>query len=141
MRVLSLFSGIGGIDLGLEWAGMEIVAQVEINPFCQKVLKSHWPDAILFDDVKSLDEKKLGKLQPIDLICGGFPCQPVSCAGFRRGDEDERWLWDEFYRIICIIRPRWVLVENVPGLLSIKNGRLFGGILRNLADVGYNVEW
>ena len=80
-------------------------------------------------------------LPPVDLICGGFPCQPVSHAGKRKGDKDERWLWPEFLRIICEVRPRWVLAENVPGLLSVDSGRLFGGILRDLAESGYDAEW
>ena len=82
-----------------------------------------------------------GCLGPVDLICGGFPCQLVSHAGKRRGDQDERWLWPEFLRIIREVRPRWALVENVPGLLSIDAGRLFGGILRDLAESGYDAEW
>lgn len=77
----------------------------------------------------------------VDVICGGFPCQPVSCAGKRKGKEDERWLWPEFYRIVCEVKPRWVLVENVPGLLSADSGWLFAGILRDLASSGYDAEW
>jgi len=138
MRVGSLFSGIGGMDLGLERAGMEIVWQVEIDEFCRAVMAKHWPDVERFGDVK---ECGAHNLKPVDLVCGGFPCQPVSCAGQRKGKADERWLWPEFHRIICELRPRWVLVENVPGLLSIDAGRLFGGILRDLAESGYDVEW
>ena len=82
-----------------------------------------------------------GCLESVDLICGGFPCQPVSHAGKRKGAADERWLWPEFLRIIREVRPRWVLAENVPGLLSMDSGRLFGGILRDLAESGYDAEW
>lgn len=138
MRVGSLFSGIGGLDLGLERAGMQVVWQVENNPFCQKVLKKHWPEVFCYGDIKEID---FTTLPPVDLICGGFPCQPVSCAGKRQGDQDKRWLWPEFYRAICEASPRWVLVENVPGLLSASDGRLFGGILRDLARRGYDAEW
>ncbi len=138
MKVGSLFSGIGGLDLGLERAGIEIIWQVENDSFCQKVLKKHWPEVLLLGDVKKID---FTSLPAVDLICGGFPCQPVSCAGKRAGDKDERWLWPEFYRAVCEARPRWVLVENVPGLMSMDSGRLFGGILRDLAASGYDVEW
>ena len=170
MRVGSLFSGIGGIDLGLKRAGMEIVWQVETDEFCAKVLARHFPDAARFRDVRDChgtgtcdvadaeaggDERqgkqerilvwpqqcRAGCLLPVDLICGGFPCQPVSHAGKRQGDADARWLWPEFIRIIREVRPRWVLAENVPGLLSIDAGRLFGTVLRDLAESGYDAEW
>jgi DNA (cytosine-5)-methyltransferase 1 len=138
LRVGSLFSGIGGLDLGLERAGMKIVWQVEKDPYCQKVLKKHWPEVPCYGDIKEID---FTAMPTVDLICGGFPCQPVSCAGKQQGDKDERWLWPEFYRAICEARPRWILVENVPGLLSVSNGRLFGGILGDLASIGYDAEW
>ena len=137
-KVGSLFSGIGGLDLGLERSGFEIAWQIEIDDFCQKILKKHWPDVPKYQDVFSVDFVELPK---VDLLCGGFPCQPVSYAGKRRGSQDERWLWPEFNRAICEIKPRWILVENVPGLLSAENGRLFGGILRDLAAGGYDAEW
>jgi DNA (cytosine-5)-methyltransferase 1 len=138
VRVGSLFSGIGGIDLGLERAGMQVVWQVEKDPYCQKVLKKHWPEVPCYGDIKEID---FTTLPAVDLICGGFPCQPVSCAGKRQGDKDERWLWPEFYRAICEASPRWVLVENVPGLLSVSDGLLFGGLLGDLARSGYDAEW
>jgi DNA (cytosine-5)-methyltransferase 1 len=138
VKVGSLFSGIGGLDLGLERAGMQVVYQVEKDPYCQKVLAKHWPTVPRYGDIKEID---FSTLPAVDLICGGFPCQPVSCAGKRQGDKDKRWLWPEFYRAICEARPRWVLVENVPGLLSVADGRLFGGILGDLARSGYNAEW
>ena len=176
MRFGSLFAGIGGLDLGLERAGMECVWQVEIDDYCQRVLARHFPDVARFRDVRDChgieacpvaypDDNRqsspLGQeslawvrktdsrsepccpscLPCVDLICGGFPCQPVSHAGKRRGDKDERWLWPEFLRIIREVRPRWVLAENVPGLLSVDSGRLFGGILRDLAESGYDAEW
>jgi len=134
----SLFAGIGGLDLGLERAGMKVVWQVEIDPYCRKVLAKHWPDVERHNDVKECGQHNL---QPVDLICGGFPCQSVSFAGKRCGAADNRWLWPEFHRIIRLLGPRWVLAENVPGLLSIDAGRLFGGILRDLAACGYGAEW
>jgi DNA (cytosine-5)-methyltransferase 1 len=138
MKIGSLFSGIGGFDLGLERAGMQVVWQVENNPYCIKVLEKHWPHVKRYGDIREVD---FTRVEPVDLICGGFPCQPVSCAGKREGDKDERWLWPEFYRAICEAQPRWILVENVPGLLSAQDGRLFGGILRDLAASGYDAEW
>lgn len=138
LTVGSLFSGIGGLELGPERVGMDVRWQVEIDDGCREDLTAHWPDVKRYSDITGCGAHNL---EPVDLICGGPPCQPVSVAGKRKGDEDERWLWDEFYRIIREIRPRWVVVENVPGLLSAGNGRLFAGILRDLAVSGYDAEW
>jgi DNA (cytosine-5)-methyltransferase 1 len=134
MRFVSLFAGIGGMDLGLEWAGMECVAQVENDPWCTEVLAKHWPDVPRWSDIHDLDPDAL---PPHDLIAGGFPCQPVSLAGARKGQDDDRWLWPEYFRIVRHIRPRWVLVENVPGLASAG----MGDVLGDLASVGYDTEW
>ena len=138
MRVGSLFSGIGGLELGLERAGMQVVWQVEFDPFCQEILQKHWPEAKRYGDIRELREDEL---EPVDLICGGFPCQPHSLAGQRRASDDDRDLWPEMLRIIRAVKPRWVLAENVPGLLSSEAGRFFGGILRDLAESGYSVGW
>jgi len=117
MKVLDLFSGIGGFSLGLERAGMETVAFCEFDKKCQLVLKKHWPDVPIYDDVRKLNGRQF-EGQSIDLICGGFPCQPFSQAGKRKGEEDDRHLWPEYFRIIQEIRPRWVIGENVSGLIS-----------------------
>jgi len=138
MKVGSLFSGIGGMDLGLERAGMEVIWQVEIDSWCRRVLAKHWPGVRRYDDIKTINPEQL---ESVDLLCGGFPCQPASQAGKRKGTADERWLWPEFYRFIRSLRPRWVLVENVPGLLSVNSGSAFGEVLRDLASSGYCVEW
>jgi len=138
MKFGSLFAGIGGIDLGLERAGMECAWQVEIDPFCQKVLAKHWPEVDMYGDIKEVGSHNL---TPVDLICGGFPCQPHSLAGKREASGDERDLWGEMFRVVCEVNPRWVLAENVPGLLSSEAGRFFGRVLRDLASVGYCVEW
>jgi DNA (cytosine-5)-methyltransferase 1 len=128
--------------LGLQrTGGFETIAFCEIDPFCRKVLAKHWPGVPCFEDITKLDKEELNSLGRIDVICGGFPCQPVSCAGKRKGKEDARWLWPEFYRIVCEVKPEWVLVENVPGLLSADSGRLFAGILRDLSESGYDAEW
>jgi DNA (cytosine-5)-methyltransferase 1 len=138
VKFISLYSGIGGLDLGLERAGMECVAQVEKDNYCQKVLKKHWPDVPKFKDVHDVGKHNL---PAADLICGGFPCQPHSLAGSRKGSADERDLWGETARIIGEIKPLWFLGENVPGILSSEAGRFFGRILAELAAGGYSVEW
>ena len=116
MKFISLFAGIGGLDLGLERAGMECVAQVEIDDFCQKVLTKHWANVPKFKDVRDVGKNNL---PTADLICGGFPCQDVSLVGARKGLEGKRsTLWSEFHRIICEVQPRWVVIENVLRLLS-----------------------
>lgn len=139
MKFISLFAGIGGLDLGLERAGMECVAQVEIDDFCQKVLTKHWASVPKYKDVRDVGKENL---PPADLICGGFPCQDVSLAGKRAGLEGKRsTLWSEYYRIICEIRPRWAVIENVSGLFSSDDGRFFTKILRELSEAGYHAEW
>jgi len=140
---LSLFSGIGGIDLAAEAAGFRTVAFVEIDPYCQRVLARHWPGVPMFSDVREVtaDRLRAAGIKAVDLLSGGFPCQPFSVAGQRAGEADERYLWPEMARVIREIRPRWVLAENVPGLRSIDSGRVFGAILRDLARMGYRVGW
>lgn len=135
MQFGSLFSSIGGIDLGLERAGMDCVWQVEKDPWCRRVLAKHWPAVRRFEDVRNFPPE--APQMQVDLICGGFPCQPVSCAGKRKAESDERWLWPEFRRVLREIRPEWVIVENVPGLLT----RGAGGVLFDLAHLGYAAEW
>lgn len=110
----SLFAGIGGIDLGLERAGWTGRWQVEYEPFCQRVLAKHWPDVTRYGDIHDVD---WSTVEPVDLVAGGFPCQPVSFAGRGEAQGDARWLWPEFLRCIRAVRPSYVLVENVPGLL------------------------
>ena len=139
MNYVSLFSGIGGLDLGLDRSGMTCIAQVERDQFCQKVLAKHWPNVPRFNDVTTFGRSSLDGT--VDLICGGFPCQPHSLAGKRKASEDERDLWGEFSRIIREFKPKWVLAENVPGLLSSESGRFFGRVLRDLAQSGYDAEW
>ncbi len=130
----SLFSGIGGLELGLERAGLgPVLWQAECDPYCLSVLERHWPDARRYADVREVDEHA----PRVDVLCGGFPCQPVSVAGKRRAQQDPRWLWPEFQRVIAAIRPRWVVIENVPGLRTA--GLL--DVLRGLAACGYDAEW
>jgi len=117
MRHGSLFSGIGGFDLAAWWLGWENIFNVEIDSFCRQVLKTHFPFAEQFDDIK----KFKGKIYygTVDIISGGFPCQPFSIAGQRLGREDDRYLWPEMLRVIDEVRPAWVVGENVAGILSL----------------------
>lgn len=139
MRVISLFAGIGGFDLGFERAGMTTVAQVENNAAATAVLQRHYPDVQRFEDVRHVGRHNL---PAADLICGGFPCQDVSVAGNRAGLAGERsGLWFEFLRILTEVRPRWCVIENVPGLLSSNAGRDFATILHGLVKCGYGVCW
>ncbi len=120
MNFLSLFAGIGGFDLGLERAGMRCVGQVEIEPFCQKVLAKHWPDVWRWNDVKTLTGETVRQhCGTVDLLCGGVPCQPASVAGKRKGAADHRWLWPDFLRLVSEVKPVWVLAENPRGVLSL----------------------
>lgn len=157
----SLFSGITGLDLGLERAGWSCRWQVEIEPFCIKVLEKRWPDVRRFNDVRSVRGEPAGRgaplgdgpaepgrgpaedlLAPIDLLCGGFPCQDLSVAGKRKGLGGERSsLFFEFARLASELQPRWLLIENVPGLYSSHRGRDFGVLLHRLDECGYDAEW
>lgn len=150
----STFSSVGGLDLGLERAGMRVVFQAEVEEWRRRVLRWHWPDCRIYDDVRAVGvpvahaagrgamEERRGEAGDLDLLCGGFPCQDLSVAGKRRGLAGERsGLFFEFARIADEFRPRWLLVENVPGLLSSADGRDFAIVLRTLGDLGYGLAW
>jgi DNA (cytosine-5)-methyltransferase 1 len=139
VRVLDLFSGIGGFSLGLERAGFTTVAFCEIDPYARAVLRKHWPDVPCYDDVRTLTAARLAADGiAVDVICGGFPCQDISNAGRGAGIEGERsGLWSEIARLVGELRPRYVIVENVAALL----GRGLGDVLGDLAEVGYDTEW
>ena len=137
VRIGSLFSGIGGFELGLERAipGAVTVWQCEQNDFCQSILKKHWPGVTIYDDVRNINET----VQPIDLLCGGFPCQSISKAGKMKGlsDEKKSGLWWEMFRVISILRPQIVCLENVSNILSLGGCEVIG----SLAQIGYSTEW
>jgi DNA (cytosine-5)-methyltransferase 1 len=136
--MLDLFSGIGGFSLAASWAGgIETVAFCEIEPYCQKVLKKHWPDVPIFEDITKLRGEDVGA---VELICGGPPCQPASCAGMRRGAEDDRWLWPEAIRLVREIHPRWCVFENPTGILTLDGGVAFEHLLLELEAEGYEVQ-
>lgn len=138
MNYLSLFSGIGGLDLDLDRAGMTCVGQVELDPFCRRILAAHWPEVPRHDDIRTAPRWWLATDRPrVDLICGGFPCQPVSQAGAKLAQEDPRWLWPHMVAVAAATRPGWIIAENVPGLLR----RGFGDVLRDLAALGFDAEW
>ncbi len=137
MNVLSLFAGIGGIDLGLERAGMTAVGQVEIDPYCRRVLAKHWPHVPRHGDVRTATDWWASEPRPrVDVVCGGFPCQPVSEAGRGLAQEDARWLWPAMAEVVAAIDPEWVIGENVPGLLS----RGVEIVVAELAALGYRVR-
>jgi DNA (cytosine-5)-methyltransferase 1 len=139
MRLLDLFSGIGGFSYAAEKliGGYETVAFCEMDEFCQKVLKKHWPQVPIFDDVRTLDAARLGR---IDICTFGFPCQPVSQAGLQRAESDSRWLWDEIIRILQVSKPKWIIAENVVGLITIENGLLIENCISSLEAEGYEVQ-
>ena len=137
MRHGSLFSGIGGFDLAAEWMGWENVFHCEWNPFGQRVLKHYWPNAESFNDITKTDFTKY--YGTIDLISGGFPCQPYSAAGKRLGKNDERHLWPEMLRAIKEIAPRYVVGENVRGLTNWNGGLVFDEVCIDLENLGYSV--
>lgn len=141
---LSLFSGIGGLDLAAEAAGFVTVGQCEWADYPTKILERHWPDVPRWRDIHemSADEfiRRTGH-KTVTVISGGFPCQPHSVAGKHLASSDERDLWPEMRRVIGEIRPKWVVAENVPGLLSSEDGRFFRGVLRDFAEMGFDVGW
>lgn len=140
---LSLFTGIGGLDLAAEAAGFKTVGQCEFADYPTKVLEKHWPNVPRWRDVRDVTGVSVARAcgKKITVISGGFPCQPHSLAGKRLASGDERDLWGEFARVICEVKPRWVVAENVPGLLSSEHGRFFGRVLRDLASMGYDAGW
>jgi DNA (cytosine-5)-methyltransferase 1 len=132
VNVLSLFTGIGGLDLGLERAGMTVVGQVEIDPWCRRVLAKHWPEVPRHDDVRTAAEWWGDRPAP-HVVAGGFPCQPVSKAGRGLAQTDPRWLWPLMAGTLDRLRPAWVVIENVPGLRT----RGLATVLAGLRRLGY----
>jgi DNA (cytosine-5)-methyltransferase 1 len=168
VKAVSLFSGVGGFEVGFDRAGIDTVLQVESDPWCRQVLARHYPNTPRLEDVRDLDQEYATALcrraaglegvgdrahaqyvrdrreseRGIDLVYGGFPCQDVSVAGRRGGLAGERsGLWFEFRRILSLLQPRWAIVENTPGLLSSNHGDDFRTVLEGLVELGYSVSW
>lgn len=146
LNVLSLFAGIGGLELGLERAGMTTVGQVEINEYCRRVLAKHWPDVPRHDDVRTAMDWWTGERRPrVDVICGGFPCQDISVAGRRAGiiDGSRSSLWTYMAHAVRILRPSYVLVENVPRVLNRGRDGVIPAevVAADLATIGYDLRW
>jgi DNA (cytosine-5)-methyltransferase 1 len=138
MKHGSLFSGIGGFDLAADWMGWENIFHCEIAEFPRKILNHYWPNAECHEDIKKTDFTKY--CGTVDIISGGFPCQPYSAAGKRLGKEDDRHLWPEMLRVIREVKPQWVVGENVRGLLNWNGGMVFHEVCADLENIGYEVQ-
>lgn len=142
MRVGSLFSGIGGLEYGLERSGLATSSEwmIEMDDFCCSILEKNFPNALVINDkVENINPSDLPK---IDILTAGFPCQPVSTAGSRKGVMDERWLWDEVWRFINVLRPQYFILENVPGLFTANKGKAFERVIKDIAKSrSYRFEW
>lgn len=140
LNVLGLFAGIGGIELGLQRAGMHAVGLVERDPWCRKVLAHHWPSALMHDDVVTAPAWWASEERPqVDVVAGGFPCQPFSQGGLQKGMDDERWMWPAMADVVRATRPRYVVVENVAAL--VRDGWAWGTVLADLHSLGFDAEW
>ena len=137
LRTLDLFSGIGGFSLGLESTGFfETIGFVEKDKFCQKVLKKHWSNINIEEDIRNVKGEKYAA----DVVTGGFPCQPFSVAGKRKSTADDRYLWDEMLRVIRETKPRWVIGENVEGIVNINEGMVLRQVLTDLENEGFKSQ-
>ena len=142
MKLLDLFSGIGGFSYGLEKIGFKTIAFCEMDKYCKLVLQKHWKGVKIYNDVKEITKERLEAdgVEAPDIITGGFPCQPFSVAGKQKGTSDDRYLWPEMFRIIKELKPRWVIGENVKGLINLQDGLVFETVCTDLEGEGYEVR-
>ncbi len=142
MKLLDLFSGLGGFSYGLERIGFKTVAFCEMDKYCKLVLQKHWKGAKIYNDVKEITKERLEAdgIELPEIITGGFPCQPFSVAGKQKGTSDDRHLWPEMFRIIKEFKPRWVIGENVKGITNIQDGMVFETVCTDLEGEGYEVR-
>jgi len=138
-KLLDLFSGIGGFSLGAEANGIPTVAFVEKDPFCQKVLRKHWSNAPIISDIRTVKGEDY-ETDGVTIVSGGFPCQPFSQAGKRKGTDDDRYLWDETLRVVTETKPRWFIGENVDGLVNIQDGMVLRQVQDDLEKEGFQVQ-
>ncbi len=137
LNVLDLFSGIGGFSVGLEATGkFKTIGFCEQDKFCQKVLRKHWSDVPIYEDIKKLDARKI----KADVVVGGFPCQSISIAGKQKGKDDDRFLFPEMLRVIKEVNPRWIIAENVQNLINISDGQILQGIHNDLESQNFEVQ-
>ena len=142
LKTLDLFSGIGGFSIGLERAGFKTIAFCEMDKYCQLILKKHWKDIKIYDDVRQITRQQYEQdgCELPEVITGGFPCQPFSVAGRQKGSGDNRYLWPEMFRVIKEFKPRWIIAENVRGIVNIQDGVVFENVCTDLESQGYETQ-
>jgi DNA (cytosine-5)-methyltransferase 1 len=138
MNHLDLFSGIGGFSLALEKVGFKTVGFCEIDPYCRLLLQKHWKGVTIHNDIKKLEAKDIK--EPIDILTGGFPCQPYSVAGKQKGTGDNRYLWPDMFRVIKEVKPSWIIAENVRGIINIQDGMVFETVCSDLEAEGFEIQ-
>ena len=138
MNHLDLFSGIGGFSLGLEKVGFKTIAFCEREEYCRMLLQKHWKGVKIYNDIKKLEAKDIK--EPVDILTGGFPCQPYSVAGKQKGTNDDRYLWPEMFRVIKEVKPTFIVAENVRGLINIQDGMVFETVCSDLESEGFEIQ-
>ena len=138
MNHLDLFSGIGGFSLGLERVGFKTIGFCEVDPYCRLLLQKHWKGVTIHNDIKKLEAKDIK--EPIDILTGGFPCQPYSVAGKQKGTDDNRYLWPDMFRVIKEVKPTFVIAENVRGIINIQDGMVFETVCSDLESEGFEIQ-
>src|SRR5210317_1820802 len=138
MNHLDLFSGIGGFSIALEKVGFKTVAFCEREPYCKLLLQKHWKGVKIYDDIKTIKGEDIK--EPIDILTGGFPCQPYSVAGKQKGTDDDRYLWPEMFRVIKEVKPTFVIAENVRCIINIQDGMVFETVCSDLESEGFEIQ-